>query len=254
MPKPPGAHGAEGVDQAVKQGHTPQQQQSHQHRRDKKIQQVQHPGGVLGPGGQLALYRAGHLRLEDVHGAVAAAGEHGDEHQHPHAAHPVGEAAPEQQSVAHGLHIRQDGGPGGGEAADRLEKRVGIGGDLPAEPEGQRPHRRQQHPGQGHDDVPLPAEELAAAGPGQQRQQPAQNGGHGHGGQHRPGAVLPIQKGHRQRQDQQPRLRQQDPSRHMENDAIIHNKAPDGSVRRKIGPFEKTPAAAYYSLPTRESQ
>ena len=31
-----GAHGAEGVDQAVKQGHTPQQQHAHQHRRDKK--------------------------------------------------------------------------------------------------------------------------------------------------------------------------------------------------------------------------
>ena len=42
-----------------------------QHRRDKKIQQVQHPGGVPGAGGQLTHHGTGHFRLEDVHGPVS---------------------------------------------------------------------------------------------------------------------------------------------------------------------------------------
>ena len=120
MPKPP----VPTVPKAwtrLKQGHTPQQQHAHQHRRDKKIQQVQHPGGVPGAGGQLTHHGTGHFRLEDVHGPVGAAGDHGDKHQHAHAAHPMGKAAPEQQPVAHGFHVRQNRRTRSGEAADRLE-------------------------------------------------------------------------------------------------------------------------------------
>lgn len=138
----------------------------------------------------------------------------------------MGKAAPEQQPVAHGFHVRQNRRTRSGEAADRLEKRVGIGGNLPAEPEGQRPHRRQQHPRQGHNDVALPIEERMAAGPGQQRKQSADHRRRGHGGQHRPGAALVIQHRYQQRQGQQPRLHQQNLARRMENDAIVHSLYP----------------------------
>ena len=70
------------------------------------------------------------------------------EHQHAHAANPVGQAAPEQGSVRNRFHIGQDGGARSGKARDGLEQRIHYRGDLPAEQEGQCAGDRQHNPAQ----------------------------------------------------------------------------------------------------------
>ena len=74
-------------------------------------------------------------------------------YQHAHAADPMGKAAPEQTSLAHGLHIRQNGSAGGGKAADGLKKGIDIVGDLLAEIKGKGPDGRNHDPGKANDNV-----------------------------------------------------------------------------------------------------
>ena len=51
--------------------------------------------------------------------------------------------------MAHGLHVGENAGTGGGEAGDGLEHGVHEPGDLPGEHEGQRAEDTHQDPAQG---------------------------------------------------------------------------------------------------------
>ena len=80
-----------------------------------------------------------------------------EQHQHAHAAHPLGLAAPEQDAGRHGLHRVQNGGAGGGQAGGRLEQRVHKGGDGIGQQIGEGAQQRQRYPGQRHGGIAVPA-------------------------------------------------------------------------------------------------
>ena len=119
-----GAGGAEGGTQAVKQGHSPKEQQHHLHRRHDDVNAVKNGGGFAHIGHHLAHGGTGAFRPEQVVGLAAHIHQRQHEHQNAHAPQPVGEAAPEEHPVVQRLHIGQDAGAGGGKAGNRLKHGV----------------------------------------------------------------------------------------------------------------------------------
>ncbi len=204
MPKPPVPAVPKVVDNAFVQTHAAAQQEDDFYDRQAHVKRVKDAGGVLRLRHQLVDNGAGHFRFENVNGAVRRLGQHDDKDQNAHAAHPMGEAAPEQQAPAHGLHIRQDGGAGGGKAADGFKQSVYIGGDLPGKNEGQRTDGGQKQPRQRHDDKPVPdggATPRAAAGKLHHKANCQRNG---NGVNKADGTRLPIQQRNQKRQHQKP--------------------------------------------------
>ena len=188
-----GARGAEGVHDALEQRHAADPQKDDLQKGHAHVDLVQNACSVPCAGHQLAHYGAGHLRAHDVDGAVGDAGHQcHHEHQHAHAAHPVGKAAPEQQAPAHDLHICQDRRAGGGEAADGLEEGVDVGGDLPGDVEGQRTQRGDRHPGQRHGDEALSGVDHLGFRPAQQRQRKARRQRNRRRNQDRPQAAFAV--------------------------------------------------------------
>ena len=107
--KAAGARRAEGDGQRVEQGHATQQQQGDLDEGHGDIDGIEDLGAFLQGGHQLVHLGAGALGPHHVQQGVAplAHGHHRQqEHQHPHAPQPVGKAAPVQQPLGHGLHIR----------------------------------------------------------------------------------------------------------------------------------------------------
>ena len=203
-----GTGGAQSVYHAVKQAHAAQKQENDLQRRQGRVDNVESAGGVLGFGHQLIHCGPGHLRLENVDGAVRGVHQHHHEHQYAHAADPVGKAAPKQHAPAQRLHIRQYRGPGGGKAADRLEKGVDIGGDLLRKHKRQRPDGGQHDPGQSHDHKSVLNGAGPPSAPAQQAQQGAGDRSQHNGEGKAEGASLPIQQRHRHGQHQKRRLYQ----------------------------------------------
>ena len=147
-----GAGAAEGVDAGVEERHPARQQQQDLDDGHHQIDAVEDLGGVAHAAHQLARRGAGHLRPQHMHPvAVAPHGQNGHhEHQHAHAAHPVGEAPPEQAAAGQGLHLREDGGAGGGKAGDGLKNAVHEPGDIPGDIEGQSSEDGHEDPRQSH--------------------------------------------------------------------------------------------------------
>ena len=107
--KAAGTGSTEGVDAGIERVHAAQKQQSDHHQRHDKIHTIEDLGGIAHAADQLARRRPRHLCPEDMHGvAVAHRQDRHDEHQHAHAADPMGKAAPQQAAPAEGLHRRQD--------------------------------------------------------------------------------------------------------------------------------------------------
>ena len=200
-----GTGGAEGMQHRVKQRHSPQHQQRNENHRHDQIDAVQNQGGLPHPGHQLAAGGTGNLCFHNIQGLSLRLGQHRQhKHQHAHAAYPVGKAAPEQHSPAHGLHIGQNAGTGGGKAGYRLKKSVHKPGNLPGNHKRQGAENGHQRPGQAHNQKAFfgvdgrisglfPCHGLA------HRQQ----GGNGQQKRHR---ALFIQQAHRRRQQHQRRL------------------------------------------------
>ena len=103
------------------------------------INKIQYHCGFAHTGDQLAYTWSGALCPKQMHrkAGVVSAGDNGQQkYQYPHAAQPVAEAAPVKQPLGQSLHIRQNGGAGGGEAGDDLKKRIDVIGNLPGYKEG----------------------------------------------------------------------------------------------------------------------
>ena len=96
----------------------------------------------------LAHTGAGAFCPQQVHGKTLTlfAGESQQKYQYTHAAQPVAEAAPIQQSLRQGLHIGQNGRAGGGKAGHDLEESIDIQGDFPGNIERQAADQTEYHP------------------------------------------------------------------------------------------------------------
>ena len=116
---------AEGNAECVKQRHSDNNEDNDLCHSDAKINGIQYFGSVFHARNQLADRRARALRPHEVHVVAAGHREHGkDKDDNAHAAHPVGEASPEEACVAQGFDIAQDTGSRRRKAGYCLKKGV----------------------------------------------------------------------------------------------------------------------------------
>ena len=172
-----GAGGAEGGADCLEEGHFTRQQEQNVQHGQQDVQRIENDRGFAHFWHQLAHTGAGAFRPEQVHGkalAVGAGGHRQQEHQHAHTAHPVGEAAPVEQPLGNGLHLRQNGGAGGGEAGDGLEKRVDVSGDRAGNAKRQSADQTEHQPADSHADHALRGIERTLCALAQQLQQTTQ--------------------------------------------------------------------------------
>ena len=209
-----GAGGGERVDKAVIQGHTGQLQQCDLSQRHNAVHGVQDLGGLGLLGHQLGEDGAGSFRLGQVVGADAQGGQkRRGQHQHAHAAQPVGEGSPEQNAVGHRLNIGQNGGTGGGETGDGLKKAVHEGIEAAGEEKGQRAHHAGGQPDKADTAKTLPGVEL---GPGLQFGQGEARGGGDGAGQQKWSGVLTVDEGYQHGEQHGARFDQDDLTDHLE--------------------------------------
>lgn len=219
----PGAGGTESDAQVVEPVHAGKGQQGDHQQGHAQVDLVEHNGGVPHPGHELGHVRTGAFRLHQIHLGAAPVGghQHQDEHQHPHAPDPVGKAPPEQGGVGHGLHIAEDGGPGGGKAGDDFKHRIHIGRDLSGEHKGNGAVQAQEHPGQAHGHEPFPlidglVPDFPPAG-----HIPDGQGQEGQGKIDHP-LVFSVNEGNQAGQQQQGSFGTEDPGQHPPDHRIIH--------------------------------
>ena len=173
------AGGGKGMQQRVIKAHAAAEEKHRFGKGERNINKVKYGGGLPRAGDELTHGRAGHLGTHDVHGMLVAVGQHRhDEHQHAHAAYPVGKLPPEHIAPRHGLNIVQNRRAGSGEAGDGLKNGVKIIGDAPAYHKGQRADKRHQYPAQPHNGKAVTGEKAAVPRP-EQAQQSARRGGDG---------------------------------------------------------------------------
>ncbi|CAN4017743.1 DUF4241 domain-containing protein, partial [Dysosmobacter welbionis] len=162
------------------------------------------------------------LRPQHVHPvAIPAHRQNGhDEHQNTHAAHPVGEAAPEQNAPVQRLHLRQDGGPRGGEAGDCLKEAIYKALYGAGDVKGQRTEEGHGNPRQRHYRQAVPCEQRRLPRLFEAQQSSAQHQ------QRRREQIrdrgFPISQSHRHGKQQQRRLHQQDTANGKADHSIIH--------------------------------
>ena len=143
------------------------------------------------------------------------------------------EGAPKQNIVGKGFNLRENGGPGGGEAGDGLKKAVNVGLKKPqlrlnasAQVEGQGPEDPHQQPDEGHGEKALSGKEVVIAldvGQNQpHRRQQGDGRQEGHG-------VVPIEEAHQQGEYHGAGLHQEHLARELEHQPKIHCAAPISS-------------------------
>ena len=144
-----GARRTKGGEHGFEQGHSANQQEHQLQHGKGKVDAVQDLSGGLYLRHQLIHLRAGAFRLHQVDvGAAGQRQQREQKHQNTHAADPVGEAAPEQNTVGQPLHGGQDTGTGGGKAGDCLKQSIHRVRDAAGEHKGHRAHHRDEHPAQ----------------------------------------------------------------------------------------------------------
>ena len=97
-------------------------------------------------------------------GAAGQGQQREQEDQNPHAADPVGEAAPEQNSLGQPLHGGQDAGTRGGKTGHRLKHGIHRVGDAAREHKGHRAHHTDEQPAERRGGKALPHIEDLALG------------------------------------------------------------------------------------------
>ena len=112
---------------------------------------------------QLGLDGARNLGREHFDIAAVERGQQGDrEEDDTQTSYPLGERAPEEETMGQRLDIVYHGGAGGGEARHVLKERVGEVVDIPAQHERQRAEKAEDHPRQRDDHVGVLAREAVA--------------------------------------------------------------------------------------------
>ena len=217
-----GGDGGKGVDHRVVQGHSGKAQAEHLRRGQADVDGVEDLGRVPQAGGQLALDGPGRFRPHQIDAALPQLGEQGQgQHQHANAAHPLGLSPPEEDPAGLSLDESQHRSAGCGEAGGRLEHRLGVIGNHPAEHIGQRPEQGEKDPGQAHGGKAVSGLHLRTI-PLQQGQKEAR--AQRDGRREEKGHVVPIliQQGDGQRRKHQRRLHLEHQPQDMKYQTMVH--------------------------------
>ena len=161
-----GGHGGKGVAERIVKAHAAQQQQHDLRQRHESVDLPEDHGSVADARFELVRHRAGNLGLVELHAADAQKRQDRDrKHDDAHAAQPLDEAAPEQQSLGNQFDVGQNRGTRGGRPADRFEKGVHETAALDPEVERQRAGQPDGRPGDGHNGHALPLGDHLRLGP-----------------------------------------------------------------------------------------
>ena len=174
--EPAGAAGRHRVGGGVEPGHARQLQGEERHQRQSDVGQ-EHPVGETGAavagegfarhGGDL---RPGQGRL------VRARGDHREQRDNAHTAHPGRRDAPELQAARERFDVIEDGRPGRRESGDTFEKGV-DGRELPSiEKEREHPEQAGHQPGPDDDAVSFLERQVMPASPDEKDRITADNG------------------------------------------------------------------------------
>ena len=123
--------------------------------------------------------------------------------------------------MAHGLHIRQDGGAGGGEAGDGLEHGVDIPGDLPGQDKGDRAEGRQDDPAKSGADAALFQVDHGIFGLFQGHQGTHDQAHRAHQ-QVRPALLFPVDQAHEEAGQHQKSLDPKDLAQNVNDHCSVH--------------------------------
>jgi len=197
-------HRGEGVRQRVEQVQAAAHQQNGFDDGEDRVDQPDDLGGLGDARRDLVHGGARGFGLDQLQAAHSQQRQDGHgEHHDAHSSQPMSEGAPEQNRGGMAFDIRENRGAGGGQAGHRLEQGIAERGDRPRQHERDRAEQGGRQPAAGH-------QEKTAAG-GQEiafftlqsddrRQAPADPQSHRHA--EGPGAAgIPVEQGHRQRQD-----------------------------------------------------
>ena len=219
----PGAGGAEGDAQVMEPVHAGEGQEGNHQKGHAQVDLIQYDGSIPHPGNEFGYIRAGAFRLHQVHLGAAPVGrdQHQDEHQHPHAADPVGETPPEQGGVGQGLYVSQDGRTGGGEAGNNFEHRIHIAGNLSGDHKGNGPVKAEQDPGQPHSHEPFPLVD-GLVGDFPPAGEEAQGNGQDRQSEIHHALIFPVNEGDDDGQHHQGAFGTEDPREHLPDHRIIH--------------------------------
>ena len=144
-----GTRRTKGGEHGFEQRHSANQQEHQLQHGKGKVDAVQDLSGGLYLRHKLVHLRAGAFGFHQVDmGAAGQRQQREQKHQNTHAADPVGEAAPEQNTVGQPLHGGQDAGTGGGKAGDCLKQSIHRVRDAAGEHKGHRANHRDEHPAQ----------------------------------------------------------------------------------------------------------
>ncbi len=150
-PETAGAGRAESGAQRIEQRHAEHEQQQHQNDRHDPVDRIQQKRGMPDLRHKLADRRARRFCFHQIHRRTARHRQHRKhEHQHAHAADPVGEAPPDQAGVRQRFDIRQNARSRRRKTRHRLKKRIRKGGDLAGQHEGKRPEQTHHDPAERH--------------------------------------------------------------------------------------------------------
>ncbi len=189
----------------------------------RAVNQVEDLGRIAHLGYDLAQAGTGAFRPHQVRGASRHLRQQRQgEHQHAHAADPVGEAAPEHHAAGQPVKVAHQRGARGGKAGYRLEKGVDIVGNQAGDHKGQRAKGAEQHPREGHHQKALAGAQVLLSGmrkpPGGEAQRRQQS----HAAQQGEGVAVAVKERNGQRGRHGQRLDQQNRAQQAQDQSFVH--------------------------------
>ena len=224
--KSAGSCGAEGGAQGIKKRHASDQEEKNLKRHHRDINAIQHQRRLAHSGNQLAHRRPRAFRPHQIHGL--SAGKRNDlkqEYQHAHTADPVRKAAPEHTAAGKSLHVHQNTGAGGRESGNNLKQRIHKVGDIPCDPQRERPDQTHHHPSQCDSHIPFPRKKAKISAPLQGKQHADGKRQESADQINRPD-VFAIDQSDNHGQKQKHSLHPHDPPKNICNASVIHEMIP----------------------------
>ena len=178
-------HGRKAVADRLVPVHAGNAQTHDAQRRGAGIDQPEIVGGLGDARGELGLFhRARRLGAKQLHAAHTQQRQDGNRHHDdPHAADPLQQMAPDIDRLRQGVEPDQQGGAGGGQRRDGLEKGIGEGQAGDFETQRQGGGRRQGDPGDDDKQTAVAGLQVALAPQGRRPQRKPDNEGRGRGDQ-----------------------------------------------------------------------
>ena len=216
-----GAGRGKGMAERFIYAHPAAGQQHELQKRHSNVDEVEYLRRLAHTRDELADRGARELRAHDVHRVLPAHRHYRKhEHQHAHAAYPLGQEPPQHAAAAERLNVGQHRSAGGREAGDGLKQSIDKIRYVPAQDIGQRAEERHEHPRKADRKEAVAREQVGRIGLYGGQPQPEREAQRD--AQHERAHVLPVYYACQQRHQHQPGQAQQHHTKHTANHLIVH--------------------------------